>query len=155
MQPGGDLENAWMMSNHVKWIKGWTTMAAHMYDGTYQRVMTIACCDFQSEDNDAQVFFSLNLNHVMARHGIPHATFISSMADSVQANWNIVRIVYGSGDPKVPMEGHECTCYFHWKQSLEKHMKSYIKHELQDQHRHLCFQYRNASSMKDAETEYI
>jgi hypothetical protein len=115
MQPGGDLENAWMMSNHVKWIKGWTTMAAHMYDGTYQRVMTIACCDFQSEDNDAQVFFSLNLNHVMARHGIPHATFISSMADSVQANWNIVRIVYGSGDPKVPMEGHECTCYFHWK----------------------------------------
>jgi hypothetical protein len=57
MEPGGDLENAWMMSDHVKRVKGWTTMAAHVYDGTYQRVMTIACCDFQSEDKDAQVFF--------------------------------------------------------------------------------------------------
>jgi hypothetical protein len=35
MQPGGDLENAWIMSDHVKLVKGWTTMAAHVYDGTY------------------------------------------------------------------------------------------------------------------------
>ena len=47
MQPGGDLENAWMMSDHVKRVKGWTTMAAHVYDMVYQRIMTIACCDFQ------------------------------------------------------------------------------------------------------------
>ena len=108
MQPGGDLENAWMMSDHVKRVKGWTTMAAHVYSGTYQRVMTISCCDFQSEDKDAQVLFWQNLNHVMARHGIPHPTFIGFMADSAQANWNVVRIVYGSGDPKVPMEDREC-----------------------------------------------
>jgi hypothetical protein len=50
MQPGGDLENAWMMSDHVKRVKGWTTMVAHIYEGTYQRAMTISCCDFQSED---------------------------------------------------------------------------------------------------------
>jgi hypothetical protein len=155
MQPGGDLENAWIMSDHVKRVKGWTTMAAHVYDGTYQRVMTISCCDFQSEDKDAQVLFWQNLNHVMARHGIPHPTFIGFMADSAQANWNAVRIVYGSGDPKIPMEGRERTCFFHWKQSLEKHTKSYIKHELQDQHRHLCLQYRNASSMAEAETRYL
>ena len=43
MQPGGDLENAGMMSNHVKRVEQWTTMAAHMYDGTYQRVMTMSC----------------------------------------------------------------------------------------------------------------
>ena len=155
MQPGGDLANAWIMSDHVKRVKGWTTMAAHVYDGTYQRVMTISCCDFQSEDKDAQVLFWQNLNHVMARHGIPHPNFIGFMADSAQANWNAVRIVYGSGDPKVPMEGRERTCFFHWKQSLEKHTKSYIKHELQDQHRHLCLQYRNASSMSEAETRYL
>ena len=57
MQPGGDLENAWIMFDHVKRVKGWTTMATHVYDGTYQRVMTISCCDFQWEDKDAQVPF--------------------------------------------------------------------------------------------------
>ena len=77
-------------------------MAAHMYHGTYQWVMTISCCDFQSEDKDAQVLFEHNLNHVMACHGIPRLTFIGFMADNTQANWNVVRIVYGSGDRKVP-----------------------------------------------------
>ena len=124
MQPGGDLENAWIMSDHVKRVKGWTTMAAHVYDMVYQRIMTIACCDFQSEDKDAQVLFWHNLNHVMARHSIPHPNFKGFMADSAQANWNAVRIVYGSGDPKVMMEGRERTCFFHWKQSLEKHTRS-------------------------------
>ena len=95
------------------------------------------------------------LNHVMARHGIPHPTFIGFMADNVQASWNVVRIVYGSGDPKIPMEGRERICFLHWKQSLEKHTKSYLKHELQDQHRHICLQYRNASSMAEAETRYL
>jgi hypothetical protein len=93
MQPGEDLENAWIMSDHVKLVKGWTTMAAHVYDGTYQRIMTISCCDFQLEDKDAQVLFWQNLNHVMARHNIPHPTFIGFMADSAQANWNAMRIV--------------------------------------------------------------
>jgi hypothetical protein len=134
MHPAGDLDNEWMMSVRVKRVKGWTTMVAHVYDGTHQRVMTIACCDFQSEDKNVQVFLWQNLNHVMARHGTPHPTF---MADSAQANWIVVRIVYGSEHPKVRMEGREGTCYFHWKQSLEKHTKLYIKHELQDQHRYL------------------
>ena len=35
------------------------------------------------------------------------------MADSAQANWNAVRIVYGGGDPTVPMENCERTCLFH------------------------------------------
>ena len=151
----GDLENAWMMSDHVKRVKRWTTMAAHVYDETYQQVMTISCCDFQSEDKDVQVLFYQNFNHVIAQHGIPHPTFIGFIADSAQANWNIVRIVYEFGDPKVPMEGCERTCFFHWKQSLEKHTKSYIKHELHDQYRHLCLEYRNASSMEEAETRYL
>jgi len=29
MQPGGDLQNGWMMFNHMK---DWTTMACHVYD---------------------------------------------------------------------------------------------------------------------------
>jgi hypothetical protein len=43
----------------------------------------------------------------------------SFMADSAQANWNAIRIVYGSGDPKVPMENRECTCLLLWTTSLK------------------------------------
>jgi hypothetical protein len=35
MQSGGDLEHAWIMSSHVKCVAKWTTMACHVYDGTY------------------------------------------------------------------------------------------------------------------------
>ena len=66
LQPGSNLEHAWLMSNHVKCIHGWTTMACYVYDSTYQPVMTIACCHFQSKDKDAQMIFWKNLNHVMA-----------------------------------------------------------------------------------------
>jgi hypothetical protein len=45
------------MSDHVKQVKGGTTIAAHVYDGTYQRVMIISYCDLHSEDKDAQVLF--------------------------------------------------------------------------------------------------
>jgi hypothetical protein len=46
----------------------------------------------------------------MAKNGVENTNFKGFMADSAQANWNAVRIVYGSGDPKVPMENRECTC---------------------------------------------
>jgi hypothetical protein len=34
MQPGGDLEDVWMMFDHMKRVKKWTTMACHAYDST-------------------------------------------------------------------------------------------------------------------------
>ena len=34
------------------------------------------------------------------------------MADNAQANWNVVRIVYGSRYPKAPMEGRERIYFF-------------------------------------------
>jgi hypothetical protein len=54
MQPDGDLEDAWMMFDHVKRIKKWITMACHFYDSTYCRAMTIAVCDMQSEGATTQ-----------------------------------------------------------------------------------------------------
>ena len=77
------------------------------------------------------------------------------MADSAQANWNVVRMVYGEGDPTLPMENRERTCLFHWTQSLEKHTKADIRGDLQEQHRQLCKQYKNALSMEDAEVCYF
>jgi hypothetical protein len=45
MQLGGDLEVTWIMFDHVKRVKHWTTMACHIYDSAYCRVLTIAVCD--------------------------------------------------------------------------------------------------------------
>jgi hypothetical protein len=114
MQPGGDLKDAWIMFNHVKRIKLWTSMACHVYDSAYCRVMTIAVCDMQSEDAAAQMVLWKNLNNVMARHGVPEPQFKGFMADSAQANWNALRVIYGSGDATIPMKDQERTCLFHW-----------------------------------------
>jgi hypothetical protein len=35
MQPGGDLEHAWIMFDHVNRVKHWTIMACHVYDSAY------------------------------------------------------------------------------------------------------------------------
>ena len=90
MQVGEDLEDAWMMFDHVKRVKTWTTMACHVYDSSYCRVMTIAVCDMQSEDVAAQIVFWRNLNAVVMRHGVEEPNFKGFMADSTQANWNAV-----------------------------------------------------------------
>ena len=67
----------------------------------------------------------------MARHGIPLSKFKEFMADSAQANWNVVREIYGSSDATVPMKDQEKTCLFFWAQSLEKHTKADIVADLQ------------------------
>ena len=81
--------------------------------------------------------------------------FKGFMADSAQANWNAVQIVYGGGDLTVPMEERERTCLFHWMQSLEKHTKADIRGDLQEQHKQLCKQYWTTSSMEDTEVCYF
>jgi hypothetical protein len=82
MQPGRDLEVAWIMFNHVKRVKQWTTMAYHVYDSAYCRVMTIVVCNMQSEDVVAQMVLWKNFNDLMARHGIPEPKLKEFMADS-------------------------------------------------------------------------
>jgi hypothetical protein len=43
---GDDLQNAWMMFNHINRVQGSTTMAYHIYDLVdYYKVMTIAVYD--------------------------------------------------------------------------------------------------------------
>ena len=81
--------------------------------------------------------------------------FKGFMADSAQANWNAVRIVYGSGDPVVCMQRRERTCFFHWTQSMEKHTKADICVDLQSFHRQLCKEYKNSSSLEEAEERFL
>jgi hypothetical protein len=54
MQPRRNLKNTWLMFNHVKRVQEWTTMAYHVYDAAYCKVMTIAVCDMQLEDTKVQ-----------------------------------------------------------------------------------------------------
>ena len=83
MQAGSDLQDAWVMFDHVKRVRGWTTMACHVYDSKYCRVMSIVVCDMQSKDTIAQTIFWKNLNAVVARHDISNPKF--------KASWQIVR----------------------------------------------------------------
>ncbi len=73
-------------------------MACHVYDPMYCKVFTIAICNMQSESTKALCVMWTKLNQVMLRFGLINPNFIGFMANSAQANWNIVHIVYGYGD---------------------------------------------------------
>jgi hypothetical protein len=45
MQPSGDLQNCWLMFDHVKRVQEWTTMACHVYHIMYYKVFNITICD--------------------------------------------------------------------------------------------------------------
>jgi hypothetical protein len=48
----------------------------------------------------------------MAKHGIPEPKVKGFMADSVQANWNVIRFIYGSGDAMILRKDRKRTCLF-------------------------------------------
>jgi hypothetical protein len=58
----------------------------------------------QSEDTTAQSVLWKNLNVVLAKDGVPEPKFKGFMADSAQANWNAIRVIYGSRDSAIPMK---------------------------------------------------
>jgi hypothetical protein len=82
MQPRGDLENACLMFDHFKHVQEWTTMACHMYDGAYCKVMTIAVCDMQLEDMKVQCIMWRELNNLMKKNGVENPNFKGFIADS-------------------------------------------------------------------------
>ncbi len=143
------------MFNHVKCVVGWTTMACHVYDPSYYKVMTIVICDMQFEEGEAQRIMWKKLNVTMMKHMFSKPNFKGFMANNAQVNWNVVKVVYGSGDVIVKKVDKEQICLFHWTQSLNKHTKQLIKHELQSGHKAMCFEYKNATSLDKANTCYV
>ena len=77
------------------------------------------------------------------------------MADNAYANWNAVQIVYGNGDPKVPMENQKYTYLLHWTTSLQWHTQKHIKPDMQDQHNRLFKQFKDSKTMEEAESRYL
>jgi hypothetical protein len=62
---------------------------------------------------------------------LTNPNFKRFMVDNAQANWNDVRIMYGSGDASMKMVDKERTCLFHWIQQLDRHTKQLIAPKLQ------------------------
>ena len=86
MQVEGDIENSWIMFDHVKCLKNWTTMVCYVYDSRYYKVLTIVYYDMQFEDGAAQILFWKNLNFIMAENGVSNVNFKGFMADSAPTN---------------------------------------------------------------------
>jgi hypothetical protein len=86
MQLGDDLQNAWMMFNHVKHVQGWMTMACHIYDPVYFKVTMTTVCDMQFEDTKAQCILWRKLNVVIERKGLGMPIFKRFMVDGAQDN---------------------------------------------------------------------
>jgi hypothetical protein len=103
MQLIGDLQNVWIMFDRVKHVAGWTTMAYHVYDPLYCKVLTIVVCDMQFEDTETQQLMWTKLNEMMLKHKFLKPNFKGFMVDSAQTNWNTVKIIYGLGDLSVKM----------------------------------------------------
>jgi hypothetical protein len=81
--------------------------------------------------------------------------FKGFLVDITHVNWNVIKVVYGSGDATVITVDTEQTCLFHWTQSLDEHTKQLIKHELKSGHKATCFEYKNATSLDEANICYI
>jgi hypothetical protein len=60
------------------------------------------------------------LKKVMVKNGVPNPNFKGFIADDIWANWNIVQIVYGIGDPSELMVDREKTWFFHSNQILDR-----------------------------------
>jgi hypothetical protein len=83
MQVGDDLQNVWMMFDHVKHVQGWTTMAYHSYDLVYCKVMMNVICDMQSKDMKAQCILWKKLNAIIEKKGLGMPIFKGFMVDGV------------------------------------------------------------------------
>ena len=113
MQLGDDLASQFIIFDKVKCINSRTTLGVHVYDLVHYKVMTICVCDMKSEmaKHQKQMWKSMLL--IMERHGIKNVNYNGFMANSAQANFNMVREIFGSGNTFQSMENREQTCLFH------------------------------------------
>jgi hypothetical protein len=88
----------------------------------------------------------------MMHVGLFKPNFHGFMVDAMSANYNVIHKVYG-GDPNVLLEGKECTCFYHWEESLQIHTKNLILLIFQEHHAliDLCKQHVYSPTRKEFE----
>jgi len=74
------------MFDHCKHVEGWTTMACHVYDPIYFRVMTIVMFDMQVKDVEFKVFMWWAPLRVMKINGVDNLQFKGFIVNIVQVN---------------------------------------------------------------------
>jgi hypothetical protein len=109
----------------------------------------------QFEEIEAQQIMWIKLNVIMMKHIFSKPNLKGFLVDITHVNWSSIKVVHGSSDATVVMVDKEQTCLFHWTQSLDKHTKQLIKHELKSGHKAMCFEYKNATSLIEANTCYV
>ncbi len=102
-----------MIFNHIMWVQGWMTMACHIYDPVCCKVMTIAIYDMQSKDIEVQWMLWRQLNIVVEKKKMGTLMFKGFMVDGAQANWNDVRIIYGTQYSTNKTVDKKRMCLFH------------------------------------------
>ncbi len=70
------------MFDCVKHVQDQMTLACHVYNLLYCKVMTITIYDMQLVDTKAQCVMWCKLNKVMLKKGVPNLNFKGSMANS-------------------------------------------------------------------------
>ncbi len=70
MPLGGGLHGTWLMFDHWTRVLVWSTMACHVSDPNYVRVMTVTICDMQLEDVEFQVLMWRAFVKLMNANGV-------------------------------------------------------------------------------------
>ena len=96
--------------------------------------MKISLRDMQAQSIDDNITVFKCLNKLMDDNGVPNPNLKGFLQDSVEANFNVVRIVYGVGDPKVAIVECERTCLFFWATSMYKHKETFVAKKFQNKH---------------------
>ena len=148
MQPGGDLEHSWVMSDvmHRCLDKTWCTMSAHVYDHLYRGLCTIFVCELVSEDTMALQTAWTIMRRICAENGIENVEFSGFIADNVAPGWNAIRNVWWGGKVNSKKERSDS---FHWAQSVEQVAK-YIVPGKRWQHKELLDSLRHAGNVIEA-----
>jgi hypothetical protein len=77
------------------------------------------------------------------------------MANNAQTNWSAMRIIYSSGDANETMINREWICQIHSNQLMGKHTKHQIKLKMWEQHKVSCYEYKNATWLKETNAQYV
>jgi hypothetical protein len=88
-----------------------TAMGAHVHD-SFCCLLTIVLFEMKAKFFDSQSLLWSCLNEQMMRVMLPKHDFHGFMVNATSVNDNAIHNTY-DGDPNVPLEGKECTCFYH------------------------------------------
>ncbi|CAM6085929.1 unnamed protein product [Calypogeia fissa] len=145
MQPGGDLEKAWIMSDvmHRTLDDKWCTMSAHVYDHHYRGLCTIFTCELVSQDITSLQTAWKVMRRICKDHGLLNVKFTGFMADNADAGWNAIWNEFWNGNVCPRRERSDS---FHWAQSVERVTKKYIQPTSRAEHKRLLDSLRDAGN---------